>query len=73
MRIEILRDAKGEIIAMSQAALSGEVPVTAEVEDGQEVVEMDVPARYIAVPAADLIKQVQEDFRAGAEMIKAKK
>ncbi len=67
MRIEILRDAKGEILATWQSTLSGEVPVMAEVEDGQELVEMDVPARYLTMPPMDLIKHL----RARADEVKA--
>jgi hypothetical protein len=69
MRIEILRDAGGEIIATSQLALSGEVPVTAEVEEGQDLAEMDVPAKYMAMPAMDLIKRLQIDVKERAEEV----
>ena len=70
MIIEILRDAKGGIVATSQLALPGEVPITAEVEDGQELAELDVPARYITMPAIDLVKRLQADVEARADEVK---
>jgi hypothetical protein len=73
MRIEILRDAKGAILATSRSALPGEVPVAAEVEAGHDLTEIDVPDRYMMMPAMDLIRQLQVEIRKTGGKAKARK
>lgn len=69
-KIQILRDAKGKILAVSQLALPEEVPVSLKAGRGQKLVEMNAKAKYVAMSAASLIKQLQVDVRTTASQIK---
>jgi len=64
MKIQILKNSKGEIIATSELTPWTGVPVIAEVEEGQQLEEIEVPEEYIGMPAADFIKRLQADIQA---------
>jgi hypothetical protein len=45
MKIELVRNAKGEVLGTAAAAVGNEVPVEAELESGQTVEDVDVKQR----------------------------
>jgi hypothetical protein len=75
MKMQILLNSKGEIITMFErkpGALVSTEPEVSE-EEGEELVEVEVPDEYIMMPAPDSIKRLQTDIQAKRLEIKRKK
>jgi hypothetical protein len=64
MKLHILRDSKGEVIAAFERKLLAQVLTEPEVSEGEELVEVEVPDEYIRMPAPDFMKRLQADIRA---------
>jgi hypothetical protein len=73
MRMQILRNPKGEVIAMFERTLDALVSTEPEVSEGEELVEVELPDEYIRMPAPDSIKRLQADIQAKRLEIKPKK
>jgi len=73
MKMQILRNSKGEIIATFERMLAASVSTEPEVSEGEELVEVEVPDEYIRMPAPDFIKRLQADIQAKRLEIKPKK
>ena len=64
MKMQLLRDSKGQIIAAFERTLTAPVLTEPEVSKGQELQEVDVPDEYIRMPAPDFIERLQVDIKA---------
>ena len=73
MKMLILRNLKGEVIATFERPLAAPVSTEPEVSEGEELVEVDVPDEYIRMPAPDFMKRLQADIQAKRLEIKPKK
>ena len=73
MKIQILRDSKGEVIATFERTPVALVSMEADVGEGEELVEVDVPNEYVSLPPTDFIKRLQADIQAKRLEIKPKK
>ena len=73
MKMQILRDRKGEIIAIFERRPGALVSIEPEPEDGDELAEIEVPDEYLMMPSADLINRLQADIQAKRIEVKTKK
>ena len=75
MKMQILMNSKGEVIAMFERKPVALVSIETEVSggEGEELVEAEVPDEYIMMPAPDSIKRLQADIKAKRLEIKRKK
>ena len=73
MKMLILRNLKGEVIATFERPLAERVLIEPEVSESEELVEVDVPDEYIRMPAPDFMKRLQADIQAKRLEIKPKK
>jgi hypothetical protein len=73
MKMQILRNTKGEIIATFEQAPTALVSTEPEVSRGQQLVEAEVPDEYLRMPAPDFIKRLQSDIKAKRLKITRKK
>lgn len=64
MKIQILRDPKGKVIATFERTPGALVSMEADVGNGEELIEVDVPDEYLRLPSADFIKRLQVDIQA---------
>ena len=58
MRYQILRNAKGEIVAAAEIAPWDGVPVMVEADKDHEAEEMELPERFRALAAEEFLKQL---------------
>ena len=83
MKVQALRDSKGEILAIVERRpdelVSGEIDVDEfvsgeiDVGEGEELVEVEVPDEYLEMPPTDFMKQLQADIQAKRLGVKTKK
>lgn len=73
MRMQILRNSKGEIIATFAQNLAASVTTEPEVSKGEELVEVEMPDEYLRLPAPDFIKKLQAGIKNKQLKIKPKK
>lgn len=59
MKIQILKDSKGQVIATLERTLAATVSTEPEVSEGQELVEVEVPDEYMRMPAPEFIERLQ--------------
>lgn len=72
MKMQILLDSKGKVIATFEQTLTAPVSTVSEVSEGQELVEVEVPDEFIRMPAPDFIKRLEVDIQAKRLEIKTK-
>lgn len=64
MKMQILRNSKGEFITMFEKNLTANVIIEPELDKGEEIVEVEMPDEYIRMPAAECIKNLEADIKA---------
>lgn len=64
MKIRILRDAKGEIVATFEHAPDAPVSMEPEVERDEELIEVDVPDEYSEMEPAKFLERLKVDVNA---------
>jgi len=64
MRIQILRDPKGKVIGAVEPTPGDLVSIEADVGEGEELVEVELPDEYMRIPAPEFIKRLQADIEA---------
>ena len=73
MKMQILRDSKGEVIATFERAPGALASTEPEVSEGEELVEVEVPDEYLSLPSPDFIKRLQADIQAKSLKVKPTK
>ncbi len=72
MKIQILRDSKGEVIATFEQRPGALVSMEPEPEAGQDLAEVEVPDEYLRMSSTDLINRLQADIQAKRIVVKPK-
>ncbi|MEE9455813.1 MAG: hypothetical protein V3W11_01525 [bacterium] len=64
MRIHVVKNAKGEVVAAFERASTESEDVEPELSEGGELGEVDVPDELTELPADDFIARLQADIKA---------